>query len=152
MKGSVLWNEALRQCENVEDEIPSRGNEKNTPVIARHVDAYQQVVDAVGTDPQGIGLAGAGYRSPQAKLVALAVEDGGPYVEATKENVANGTYPLGRPVRFYINSGPAIPANPLVIEFLRYVLSREGQQLVLVEGDFLPLTAVVARTQLEKLP
>lgn len=152
MKGSVLWNEALRQCENREDEIPSRGDEKATPVITRHVDAYQQVVDAVAADRNGIGLAGAGYRNPHAKLVALAVEAGGPFVPATRENVANRTYPLARPVRFYINSGPAIPADPDVVEFLRYILSREGQELVLREGDFLPLTAASARDELRKLP
>ncbi len=152
MKGSVLWNDALRQCENVEDEIPSRGDEKVTPAITRHADAYQQVVDAVGADRQGIGLAGAGYRSSNAKLVALAVEDGGPYVEATKENVANLSYPLARPVRFYINSGPAMPADQNVLEFLRFILSREGQQLVAREGDFLPLPATVARGELLKLP
>ena len=152
MKGSVLWNEALRQCENVEDEIPSRGNEKVTPVITRHADAYQQVVDAVGADRLGIGLAGAGYRNPHAKLVALAVEEGGPYVEATRENVANLSYPLARPVRFYLNHGPAIPADPLVVEFLRFVLSREGQQLVTREGDFLPLPAATAHAELKKLP
>ncbi len=152
MKGSVLWNEALRQCENDEDETPSRGDEKVTPQIARHVDAYQKVVDAVGADRFAIGLAGAGYRNPNAKLVALAADDGGPFVEATKENVARRAYPLARPVRFYVNAGPAIPADPKVIEFLRYVLSREGQQQVLAEGDFLPLTAEVARVELAKLP
>ena len=151
MKGSVLWNEALRQFENVEDEIPSRGNEKATPVITRHLDAYQQVVDAVGEDRYAIGLAGAGYRNPNAKLVALAAEEGGPYVEATKENVEDLSYPLARPVRFYINRGPSIPANPDVVEFLRYVLSREGQALVAREGDFLPLPAAVVREQLKKL-
>ena len=152
MKGSVLWNDALRQCENVEEEIPSLGNEKVTPKITRHVDAYQKVVDAVGADRQGIGLAGAGYRNLNAKLVALAVEEGGPYVEATKGNVANLSYPLARPVRFYINNGPAIPADPNVLEFLRYILSREGQELVAREGDFLPLTTATAREELRKLP
>ncbi len=151
MKGSVLWNEALRQCENVEDEVPSTGSEKVTPKITRHADAYQQVVDAVAADPQAIGLAGAGYRSPGAKLVALAAEDGGPFIAATRENVANFSYPLARAVRFYINKGPAIAANPDVIEFLRFILSREGQALVAREGDFLPLTAAVAREQLKQL-
>jgi phosphate transport system substrate-binding protein len=66
--------------------------------------------------------------------------------------VANRSYPLGRPVRFYINSGPAIPADPKVLEFLRYVLSREGQGQVRKEGDFLPLTAEVVREELKKLP
>jgi phosphate transport system substrate-binding protein len=152
MRGSVLWNDALRQCENVEDEVLSRGDETVTPAITRHADAYQQVVDAVGADRQAIGLAGAGYRNPNAKLVALAVEEGGPFVEATRENVANLRYPLARPVRFYINNGPVLPADPAVIEFLRYILSREGQQLVGREGDFLPLPAAVARAELEKLP
>ena len=151
MKGSVLWNCGLRQFENVEEEIPSAGTESAAPVINRLVDAYQKVVDAVGSDRRGIGLAGAGYRNPNAKLVALAVDDGGPYVEATKENVANLSYPLARPVMFYINKGPAIPADPKVIEFLRYVLSREGQEMVLREGEFLPLTAEVVRAQLQKL-
>ena len=152
MKGSVLWNEALRQCENREDEIPSRGDEKGTPVITRHVDAYQQVVDAVAADRDGIGLAGAGYRNPNAKLVALAVEDAEPFVEASLENVANRTYPLARPVRFYLHNGPAVSADPRVLEFLRFILSREGQALVQREGDFLPLTANVARAELAKLP
>ena len=152
MKGSQLWNESVQQCENSEEEVASRGDEKVTPKITRHVDAYQKVVDAVGADRQGIGLAGAGYRNPNAKLVALAVEDGGPFVPATRENVANRSYPLARPVRFYINSGPAIPADPNVVEFLRYILSREGQAQVLREGDFLPLTASAARDELRKLP
>ena len=151
MKGSVLWNDALQQCENVEDEIPSFGNEKITPVITRYTDAYQKVVDAVGADRQAIGLAGAGYRNPRAKLVALAVEDGGPYVEATQENVANLSYPLARPVRFYINQGASLPADPATLEFLRYILSREGQQLVAREGDFLPLPAAVAAAERRKL-
>ena len=152
MNGSVLWNEALRQCENREDEIPSRGDEKGTPVITRQADAYQQVVDAVAADRNGIGLAGAGYRNPHAKLVALALEEGGPFVEASRENVANRTYPLARPVRFYFHNGPAVLPDPRVVEFLRYILSREGQELVLREGDFLPLTPAAAREELRKLP
>jgi phosphate transport system substrate-binding protein len=152
MQGSVLWNDTLRQFENVEDEIPSHGNEKVPPQITRQADAYQQVVDAVGADVAGIGLAGAGYRSAHVKLVALARAEGEPFVAPTKETVANLTYPLARPVRFYINDGPAIPADPNVVEFLRYVLSREGQQQVAREGDFLPLTPATAWEELEKLP
>ena len=151
MRGSALWNEALRQFENVEEETPSGGNERATPAITRHVDAYQQVVNAVGSDRLAIGLAGAGYRDPGAKLVAIAVQEGGPFVGATRENVANRSYPLARPVRFYINSGPAIPADPRVVEFLRFVLSRQGQELVKREGDFLPLGGAEARVELARL-
>jgi phosphate transport system substrate-binding protein len=152
MGGGVLWNEALRQFENVEEETPSGGNERAAPAITRHVDAYQEVVNSVGADRFAIGLAGAGYRNPHAKLVAIAAKEGGPFVGATLENVASRLYPLSRPVRFYINSGPAIPADPRVVEFLRFVLSRQGQELVLREGDFLPLSGAEARSELARLP
>ena len=139
MGGSVLWNGALRQFDNVE----AGGN--------RSVDAYQSVVDAVGADRYGIGIAGAGYKNPHAKLLALAVDERGPYIAASKDNVANRRYPLARPVRFYLDNGPAKAADPKVIEFLRYVLSREGQQQAVREGDFIPLTAEVAREELKRL-
>jgi phosphate transport system substrate-binding protein len=152
MGGSVLWNDALRQFENVESERPSTGSEPTAPQIARTVDAYQRVVDAVGADPAAIGLSGAGYRHPRAKLVALAAGPEGPFVAASPETVADATYPLARPVKFYLNAGPTLPADPVVIEFLRYVLSQDGQRQVLREGDFLPLSAETARLEREKLP
>ena len=140
LKGSVLWNCDVQQFENNED------------AKQRYVDAYQEVVNALGANRYGIAFAGAGYSNPNVKLVALAAAEGGPYVAATPENVANLSYPLARPVRFYIHNGPAIAADPKVIEFLRYVLSREGQAQVAKEGDFFPLTAEVAAAELKKLP
>ncbi len=151
MGGSVLWNDALRQFENVESERPSTGTEATAPSIARAVDAYQKVVDAVGRDRFGLGLSGAGYRNPGAKLVALARSADGPFVAATPDTVADQSYPLARPVKFYLNRGPAIPADPAVVEFLRYILSRDGQRQVLREGDFLPLTAAAAGAERDRL-
>jgi phosphate transport system substrate-binding protein len=152
MGGSVLWNCRLKQFENEETEASSPGDSPAAPVIHRTVDAYQRVVDAVASDRRGIGLSGAGYRNPNAKLIALAERPGGPWVEATPATIANGTYPLGRPVRFYYNNGPHLPPDPTVVEFLRYVLSREGQQQVALEGDFIPLTAAAAAAELKHLP
>lgn len=137
--GSVLWNCNLHQLEDL-------------PVPNGHdLDGYQRVVDAVGADRYGIAISGAGYTNPNVKLIALAVKDDGPYIQPTKENVANRTYPLARPVRFYINHGPRIPADPKVVEFLRYVLSRDGQEQVLREGEFMPLPAEVVRQQRARL-
>ena len=135
----MLWNCDLRQFDDLE--LPD----------GKIADGYQRVIDAASTDRGAIALTGAGYRNPMMKAVALAAEDGGPYVEPTRENVASRRYPLARPVRFYINHGPAIPGDPVVIEFLRYVLSREGQREVLKEGDFMPVTAEVGRQELKKL-
>ena len=71
--------------------------------------------------------------------------------------MATRVYPLSRPVYIYFapdtpGGEPADPkADPKVREFLRYILSRQGQADVAGEGDYLPLTAVVVREQLTKL-
>lgn len=139
MVGSVLWNCQLSQF----DDLPLPGG--------KHVDGYQRVVDALATDPDGIALTGAGYQNPNAKLVAIAANPGGPYVAPTKLSVADLRYPLARPVTFYINDGPKFRPSPAVVEFLRYILSRDGQEQVLREGDFLPLTPNVVHAQRQKL-
>ena len=133
LRGSVLWNPDLRQYDDV------------SLADGRTLDGYRRVIDAAGADPDSIALTGAGYRHPNMKLVALAADEGGPYVDATPRTVIDRTYPLSRPVRFYINNGPVLPPDPDVIEFLRYVVSREGQAAALKEGVFLPLSADVAR-------
>src|SRR5579872_2779216 len=139
MRGSMLWNDRLQQLDDI-----TRPDGKN-------VDGYQRAVDAVATDRDGIALTVAGYHNPQAKLIAVAIAPGGPYVVPTRASVADRAYPLARSVTFYINDGPKIPPDPAVIEFLRYVLSRDGQEQALREGDFLPLTPSIARAQLAKL-
>jgi phosphate transport system substrate-binding protein len=138
MRGSTLWNGRLRQLD--ETTLPD----------GRHIDGYQRAVDAVAQDRDGIAISVAGYHNEHAKLVAVAVAAGGPYVSPTTASVADRSYPLSRSVTFYINDGPKIPPDPAVVEFLRYVLSRDGQEQALREGDFLPLTPRIARAQLAK--
>jgi phosphate transport system substrate-binding protein len=81
----------------------------------------------------------------------LAARDGGPYIEPSRENFQNRTYPLTRSIYIYLNRKPGQALDPKVKEFLRYVLSREGQEAVERAGKYLPLTADVAREQLKKL-
>ena len=52
---------------------------------------------------------------------------------------------------FYVNRKPGTPLDPKVKEFLRYILSREGQDAVQQDGKYLPLTAEAAREQVRKL-
>ncbi|SRR6266496_52102 len=85
------------------------------------------------------------------KPLALAGRDGGPYIQPTKENFQNRTYPLTRSIFIYLNRPPGKPLDPKSKEFLRYILSREGQEDVQREGKYLPLTAEVVREQLKKL-
>jgi phosphate transport system substrate-binding protein len=139
MKGSLLWNENTR----VFDDLDQPGG--------KTVTAAQQIVDALAADRYGIALAGVGTPNPGVKLIAIARADGGPWVEPTTENILNRSYPFARSVWIYVNRAPGQPLEPKVREFLRYILSREGQQDVAREGDYLPLTAGLAQAETKKL-
>jgi len=94
--------------------------------------------------PQAKGISGI-------KLVAVAPRAGGAYVMPSERSFQDRTYPLVRSIYVYLNRAPGKPLDPKLREFLRYVLSREGQQTVARNGSYLPLTAPVVREQLRKL-
>jgi phosphate transport system substrate-binding protein len=91
------------------------------------------------------------FLTPQTKSVALAGREGGPYVELTLDNVQSRIYPLTRDIFYYLKREKGKPVDPKLKEFLRYILSREGQELLMGDGKYLPLTAEAAREQLQKL-
>jgi phosphate transport system substrate-binding protein len=108
------------------------------------------VVQGVSEDLAGIGYSGLGYRTSGVKALALAPKEGAPAVEPTAENVYKGAYPLARFLFVYINKEPGKPLDPLVREFLKFVLSKEGQEIVVKDG-YLPLPAKVAAEERRKL-
>jgi phosphate transport system substrate-binding protein len=85
------------------------------------------------------------------KPVALAADDGEPYYAATVENARLRKYPLTRATWVFVNRRPGHPLDPKIREFLRYVLSSEGQHDVARGGDYLPLTSDVAMAQIRQL-
>ncbi len=89
--------------------------------------------------------------TPQTKAIAIAPRGSDKYVELNLETLRDHSYPLFDEVYFYIDREPGKPVDPKVKEFLRYVLSREGQDAVQRDAKYLPLTANVVRTQLKKL-
>jgi phosphate transport system substrate-binding protein len=93
----------------------------------------------VAADRYGIGYAGLAYVDAAVKLLALAPDNGGDAYAPTYENVAKGTYPLSRLVFLNLNRAPGESLNPALEEFLRFVLSREGQRIVLDQAVYLPL-------------
>jgi phosphate transport system substrate-binding protein len=94
--------------------------------------------------PQAKGISGI-------KPVAIAANEGGPYVMPSRKSFQDRTYPLVRSIYFFLNRAPGKPLDPKLREFLRYVLSRDGQQTVATDGNYLPLPASVVREQLKKL-
>lgn len=111
------------------------------------------MMEDLSKDPYGIAYVSAGtvYLTASTKAVALAASDGGPHYELNLENVRNRTYPMYADVFFYVNRDPKKPIDPKVKEFMRYILSREGQEQVMRDGKYLPLTAEAVGEQLKKL-
>ncbi|HHI79910.1 MAG TPA: phosphate ABC transporter substrate-binding protein PstS family protein [Planctomycetes bacterium] len=106
------------------------------------------VVRSVGEDLYGIGYSGIGYRTSDVKLLALAKKKGKPFYAPTPKNIYAGKYPLARFLFIYLNKAPNKPLQPLVAEFLKFVLSKEGQKVVLKDG-YLPLPAPIAAKALK---
>jgi len=110
------------------------------------------VVQSVGSDKYAIGYSGIGYLTSGVRAVPLsdAKKNGGAAFAATYENALSGKYPLARFLYVYINKDPKKPLDPLTREFLKYVLSKEGQETVVKDG-FLPLTGKMEADELAKL-
>ncbi len=108
------------------------------------------VVQGVTVDRFGIGYSGIGYTTAGVRAVPLSGTEGGKCVEPSAENAYAGVYPLARFLYVYINRAPGKPLDPLIREFVKFVVSREGQQVVLKDGYF-PITARIAREELAKV-
>lgn len=109
----------------------------------------------VATDKYAIGYSGMAYTDAPVKLVPLVEKEGDAPQAPTYENVARATYPLARLTFFNTNKAPNKPLNPVLEEFLKFVLSKEGQQVVLDHARYIPLRASQAqsaRTLLESGP
>lgn len=105
----------------------------------------------VADDRYGLGYSGIAYVDAPVKMLAVRAADQGKYVSPTYEDVAAARYPLSRLVFLNINRKPGTAIDPLQLEFLRFVLSREGQQVVLEQGVFLPLRADQVQESLRAL-
>lgn len=114
-------------------------------------DAARQIIDALAKDRYGIGVSNLRYASPQVKPVALASQEGSSYYLPTAANLGERKYPLTRVIYAYLNREPGKPVDPAVKEFLRYILSAEGQAEIVHDAGFLPLDKEALLDQLKKL-
>lgn len=136
--GATRWNSEMREFSDL------RGQDGSL------LDAGQRILDALGNDPYGIAYSSLKYTNANVKPIAIGDEHGSFYFP-TKETVFHRQYPLTRTITAFINRDPTRQTDPKTREFLRYVLSREGQRQVLLDGGYLPLTAQSAEGQRKKL-
>jgi phosphate transport system substrate-binding protein len=129
MQGSYKWNPTYREI---------KGDDA-------------QVLQAVAQDEQGIAYASLDPPSQHIKPLALSATAGAPFYALTEHNVAARAYPLSRVITMALNREPGKPIEPKVKEFLRFILSRDGQAVLARDGHYIPLTAASERAQLERL-
>ena len=138
-QGARKWNPSLK-------EMP------DTPgTTGGATDGGQKVLDALAKDPDGIGYSSLLYQSPDVKVIGLGTDERH-LVMPTRETVLDHSYPLTRMITIFLNRAPGQPTDPKLAEFLRFVLSREGQAMVEGKGGgYLPMLAPFAAEQLKKL-
>lgn len=143
LQSSDKWNEHMRTYANY---VAADGK------LSRSMNA-----DLAG-DRYGIGIVAApttdltrGAAQPRQKILLLAKTAAGPYVPYTLETIQSRAYPLYDQIFAFADIAPGRPADPKVVEFLRFILSREGQEAIEQDGKYLPLPAPVALKGLAKL-
>ena len=108
------------------------------------------VVSGVGSDNFGIGYSGIGYAVPNVKAVPIVGSDGQAYDPMDADAVYNEDYPIARFLYIYVNKAPNQPLDPIVGEFLKMIMSKQGQEVVDSEG-FYTLSPFIAEQEREKL-
>lgn len=136
-KGGTKWNPAMREFVRGGTEVP----------------ADDQIVSGVAGDRQGMGFSFMRVveKNPGVKVLAIAAAAGGPYIMPSNESFFDRSYPLVNSIYIYLRRVPGEPMAPRLKEFLRFILSREGQQAVIEDGMYIPLNADTLRAELKKL-
>ena len=108
------------------------------------------VVQGVTVDHLAMGYSGIGYATAGVRAVPLAEKEGAKCFEADADNAYAGTYPLARFLYVYVNKAPGKPVDPLTREFVKLILSKDGQEGVIKDGYF-PIPASIAKEELGKI-
>ena len=156
MHWSVKWNPNFQEFVEAKEAAP--GPEGQAVSSQRMYEALERdrfgigwgaLMHVHGTCVNPDGSKCPGY--PRIKVLPISRSADAPAIAPTADSVANRSYPLARDAYIYVNKSPGRPLDPKVREFLRFILSREGQQIILHGGPYSPLPAAVVRDQLKKL-
>jgi phosphate transport system substrate-binding protein len=109
----------------------------------------EAVVQGVASDRLAIGYSGIGYKTDGVRTIPLALYSGGPCYDTSAEATLSGKYPFARYLRIYLNKKPTQPLDPLRAEFIKYILSKDGQTQT-EKGGFYPITNEIREEELKK--
>jgi phosphate transport system substrate-binding protein len=137
--GSDRWNRDVREFvtyDHPDGTVDDRG---------------QQILQALAHDPDGIAISNIRFANPAVRIVELAATPSGPYVLPSIETLISQQYPLTRIIPAVVDVPPGQPIDPAMREFLRFILSRDGQRALVEDSGYLPLGPKYVRAQLRKL-
>jgi phosphate transport system substrate-binding protein len=137
--GSDRWNPGVREFvthDRPDGTIDDRG---------------QQILQALARDPDGIAVSNIRFANASVKIVKLAATSSGPYFLPSVATLISQQYPLTRIIPAVVDVPPGHPVSPAIREFLRFILSRDGQRALLEDSGYLPLGPKYVRAQLREL-
>jgi len=108
------------------------------------------VVQGIASDKFAIGYSGIGYKTADVRTVPVSRKTGEKCFDATAENAYSGDYPIARFLYVYLNKDPNQGLDPARGEFIKFVLSKKGQEATLKDGYF-PVTSQIVTEDLKKL-
>jgi phosphate transport system substrate-binding protein len=141
--GGQKWNPALHEAPRADITLKARGKTHDQEIVEGAQNdpfaigfTFKRVIDALGAD---------------VKVLPIAAKAGGPFVAPSAQSFFDGRYPMRNGAYLYLNRAPGQPLPAKEQEFVRFVLSREGQQIVADSRIFIPLSAEEASAELRKL-
>ncbi|MFI5335784.1 MAG: PstS family phosphate ABC transporter substrate-binding protein [Opitutales bacterium] len=142
-QGGTKWNPALDEAPRADIGTKAKGKNRD-----------QLILEAVENDPNAIGFIFQrviNANHGDVRVLPLARKAGGPFVAPDAQTFFDGSYPLHNGAYLYLNRVPGQPLGVREKEFVRFILSREGQQIVAENRLFIPLNAEQVKTELAKL-
>lgn len=131
----------------VKETALKKGDYKNS---VKEQPGSSAVVQGISSDEQGIGYSGIGYVTSGVKTLSLAEKSGQKAVSPSYENCINGKYPLSRYLLIYVNKKPGEPLDTLTREFIKFIVSKDGQEIVTKDGYY-PIPAKVSADVLKSI-
>jgi phosphate transport system substrate-binding protein len=141
--GGKKWNAAIIEGPRADIGLKAHGKTRD-----------QEIIEGVQNDPLAIGFMFQrviNATGSDVRVVPLAAAEGGPYITPSPQTFFDGSYPMHNGAYLYLNRAPGRPLSARDREFVRFVLSREGQQIVAESRIFIPLSAAQAQAELRKL-
>ena len=141
--GGTKWNPDLNEAPRADISTKAKGKTRD-----------QLILEAVENDPQAIGfifqrVINANHGN--VKVLALARDSKNEYIQPSAETFFNGSYPFHNGAYLYFNRIPGKPLPTREEEFIKFILSRDGQKIIAKSRLFVPLNAAQAEKELEKI-